>query len=113
MKRAWLLLACGMALAVAPRSAAGEKGTEVTLDGLKSRTPASWVAEKTSNRFRAYQFKVPMADGDKVDAQVVVYFFGAGSGGTAEDNLKRWKGMFQAAEGKTIDESSKVDKMKV
>jgi hypothetical protein len=118
MRRAWLLLGCCAALAWTQTSArAGQKeegkGTEVKIDGLKSRTPADWVAEKSSNRFRAFQFKVPHAEGDKNDAQVVVFFFGEGSGGSAEDNVKRWKGMFEAPEGKTIEDVSKVEKMKV
>jgi hypothetical protein len=118
MRRGWLLLALGAALTWTPTgTAAGQKEegkpTEVTLDGLKSLTPATWVPEKTSNRFRAFQFKVPRTDSDKADAQVVVFFFGEGSGGTAEENVKRWKAMFEAPEGKTLDESAKVEKMKV
>src|SRR5688500_318081 len=80
---------------------AGGKNT-VTLDGFKSEAPSSWKAQEPSNKFRAYQFSVAKASGDKEDAELVIFYFGAGSGGGVEDNLKRWKGMFQPAEGKTI-----------
>ena len=89
------------------------KGEEVTLDGLKSKLPSAWKMEKPGNKFRAYQFLVPKADGDKKDAELVIFYFGEGSGGNVEDNLKRWKSQFQAPEGKTIDDVSSVKKMKV
>jgi len=115
MRRAWWLVLVSLgALACVASSRAGEgKGTEVTLDGLKSRTPAGWKMQAPSNKLRAYQFLVPRADGDKEDAELVIFYFGAGSGGTAEDNIKRWKGMFQPPEGKKIDDVSKVEKFKV
>jgi hypothetical protein len=99
--------------ALAGPTRAGEEGAVVNLDGLKSKAPAGWQREKSSNRFRVYQFRVPKADGDKADAQLVVFHFGEGAGGTAADNVKRWKGMFEPPDGKTIDEASKVEEMKV
>lgn len=108
------LLGCGAILFLVRLSHGGDdKGVEVTLDNLKSRAPASWKAQKPSNKFRAYQFAVPMAEGDKKDAELVIFYFGPGSGGTVTDNIKRWKGQFQAPEGKDIDDVSKVEKKKV
>jgi hypothetical protein len=109
-----VLLALG-AFAFAVRGA-DDKGTVVELDGLKSKAPADWKPQEISEqarRFRAYQFLIPKADGDAHDAELVVFYFGQGSGGSAADNVKRWKGMFQPPEGKTIDDVSKVEKMKV
>src|SRR5262245_59106621 len=54
------------------------KGEEITLDGLKSRAPSAWKMEKPGNKFRAYQFRVPKADGDKEDAELVIFYFGGG-----------------------------------
>jgi hypothetical protein len=100
------------ALVIASSAAlAGDK--TVTLDGLKSDVPASWKMQEPSNKFRAYQFAVPKAAGDKEDAELVIFYFGAGSGGSVNDNIKRWKGMFQPPEGKSIDDVSKVEKFKV
>ena len=85
----------------------------VTLDGLKSDAPKSWKIQEPSNKFRAFQFALPKAEGDKEDAELVIFYFGEGGGGGVADNLKRWKGMFQAPEGKSIDDVSKVEKLKI
>src|SRR5437870_4144460 len=81
-------------------------GETVDLGGVTSKTPAGWKSQKPSNKFRVYQFAVPKADGDKEDAELVVFFFGIGSGGGTDDNLNRWKGQFLPPEGKTIEEAS-------
>jgi hypothetical protein len=114
MKRAWWLMLTSVALAAYAVSAgsAGE-GKVVDLDGLKSRAPANWKSEKPANKFRAYQFVVPRADGDKEDAELVIFYFDKGGGGGVDENIRRWKGFFQPPEGKTLDEVSKVEKFKV
>jgi len=90
-------------------------GALVTLDGLKSQTPASWKKEEPKDKagFRKYQFKLPKADGDPEDAELVISYFEKGGGGPVDDNIKRWKGFFRAPEGKTIEDVSKVEKFKV
>jgi hypothetical protein len=116
MKRAGWLMTVGCAVlgfgagGMALRGA-DAKGTVVDLDGLKSRTPANWVAQKPDNKLRVAQFRVPHVDNDKQDAEVVIFHFG-GQGGGIEANLSRWKGMFFPPRGKTIEEVSKVEKMK-
>jgi hypothetical protein len=92
----------------------GDKGgSEVTLDGLTSRTPAAWKKGTPASKMRSYQFTLPRADGDPEDAELVIFFFGKGGGGGAEENIKRWKGFFRAPDGKTLDDVSKVTKFKV
>src|SRR5262249_60578428 len=59
------------------------------------------------------QFALPHAEGDGRDAELVVFYYGTASGGGADENIKRWKGQFQPAEGKKIDDVSKVEKFKV
>jgi hypothetical protein len=88
-------------------------GEAVELGGLKSKTPESWKKQTPSNKLRTCQFAVPKAEGDKEDAELVVFFFGKGGGGSNEDNIKRWKGQFVAPEGKTMDEATKIEKFKV
>ena len=88
-------------------------GETVDLGGLRSSTPKNWKRQNPSNKLRKYQFSVPKVDGDKEDAELVVFFFGKGGGGEIEDNIKRWKTQFIAPEGKTIDEVSKVEKYKL
>jgi len=115
MKRIWagLFLGIGVLALVGPARAGGE---DVTLDGLKSKAPASWQKEKIPaklGKLRIAQFRLPKADRDPEDAELVIFFFGRGSGGGAEDNIKRWQGMFDPPKGKSIEDVSKVEKMKV
>jgi hypothetical protein len=128
MKRAacWLVLGCGIAVwgfgcAGSDAREDGKKdakndkskGTVVTIDGLKSTTPGEWVEEKPTSKMRHKQFRLPAVGDDKDNAELVIYFFGAGSGGSAEDNIKRWKGQFVPPEGKKIDDVAKTKTFKV
>lgn len=119
MRRSWWLVSTLglLAWAMAPaRADDSKKGTVVTLGALKSTAPADWKAEsipEQSQKFRKYQFRIPKVQGDAHDAELIVYFFGQGGGGSVEDNIRRWKGMFLPPEGKTIDDVAKVTKMKV
>jgi hypothetical protein len=115
----WLaLLSLGTLATTSPRSVAEDaqssgKGTVITLDGLQSRTPADWVAEPTGSRMRAYQFRMPRVEGDSSDAELIIFFFGPGGGGSAKQNVERWKGMFVPPDGKSIDDVTKIEEFKV
>jgi hypothetical protein len=90
-----------------------DKGKLVELGGMKSLTPAEWKEEKPGSSLRTLQFRVPHAENDPSDAELVVFYFGKGGGGSADDNIKRWKAKFVAPKGKTSDEMTKIDKFKV
>jgi hypothetical protein len=81
------------------------------LGGLKSPAPADWKAEKPSNNMRLAQYKVPSGEKGVDDGQLVVSFFGAGSGGGVDENLKRWKSEFET--GAKDAKEGKVDTFKV
>ena len=85
------------------------KGTEVDLGGLHSRAPASWKEEEPANRMRYVQFRLPKVKDDPRDAEVVIFNLG----GSAKDNVARWKTQFVPPEGKTLDDVAKVTEMKV
>jgi hypothetical protein len=111
---AWLGMA--MAWSLVPFLANADdtkKGPVVTIDGLRSPAPADWKEQGTTSQMRAYQFKIPAAKGDERDAELVIFFFGPGGGGSVADNLKRWKGFFIPPEDKKIDDVAKVEKLKV
>jgi hypothetical protein len=86
------------------------KGDVVELDGLKATVPADWKKEKPKSSFRYAQFRVPRAEGDEEDAELVIF---KGLGGTVKANVDRWKGQFIPPEGKTINDVSTLQKMKV
>jgi hypothetical protein len=93
-----------------------KKGTQVTIDGLTSTAPADWKEEEPSEiakKFRFKQFRLPKVEGDKGDAEVVIFFFGPGGGGSIQENIKRWQGMFIPPKGKKIKDITKIAKMKV
>jgi hypothetical protein len=108
--RRFLLLA-GLALAALTTTAqAEEKGASVDLDGMSSKTPASWVKETPSNRMRYAQFKLPKVKDDKEDAELIIF---KGLGGSAKANIDRWKKQFVPPTGKKIDDVSKVTEIKI
>ncbi|HEV2199594.1 MAG TPA: hypothetical protein VGR73_07225 [Bryobacteraceae bacterium] len=92
MKTQLAPLCCAAALLMNAESVAGIKWT----------APAGWKTEG-SRPMRAATYAVPAAPGDSESAECVVYFFGAGSGGTVEANIERWKGQILNASGKVAD----------
>jgi len=75
------VLAC--AIGVRAESAAGVKWTP----------PAGWTAQGP-RPMRAATYVIQPEFGEKSGGECGVYFFGAGQGGSVEDNLARWKGQF-------------------
>jgi len=80
--RSFTLLLCLPALLLAESAA-----------GLKWSTPTGWKNEG-SRPMRAATYALPNATGDAGNAECVVYFFGAGQGGSIEANIDRWKNQF-------------------
>jgi hypothetical protein len=71
-----------------------------TLPGIALAVPSEWEKGKPTNSMRVAQWVLPGPGGD---AELVVFRFPGGGGGL-EANVSRWKGQFQAPEGKTIDD---------
>ena len=101
-------LSAFLAVAVVSSNALAE---EVEIAGMKSTTPKEWKQEEPSSNMRLTQFKLPKAEGDKEDAELIIFFFKGGSG-SADDNLKRQLAKFKPGEGKDKVEA-KVEKIKV
>jgi hypothetical protein len=90
--------------------AAADKGAVVDLDGLKSAAPSGWKEESPSNQMRLAQFKLPKANGDSHDAELIIF---KNAGGSVRDNVTRWKGMFTPPDGKSVDDVAKVAEIKI
>src|SRR5262245_9174308 len=90
-----VVLGTALVLAEPPKSPPAKpepaRGVEVTLDGLKSATPVTWKTEKPANLLRAYQFKLPHADGEKDDGKLFVL---TTVHGTPQENIARLKELF-------------------
>lgn len=92
----------------------GTGGPVVELGGLKSAAPATWKESPATSPMRLKQFTVPGKGGEKGgDGELVIFFFGQGQGGSVEDNLARWKKQFEPPAGKTVDQISKTEKLKL
>ena len=110
MKHTAVLALTGLVL-LAAAARADDKGTATTIDGLKSTAPATWKAKEAAGS-RVYYFILPKEKGDKFDGELIVSYFD-GKGGTVADNVKRWKTMITPPEGKTIEDVSKTEELKV
>ena len=104
MRRALFVL-----LMFAPPAPAQDKGTTVKVGALSATAPADWKSEKTANRLRSHQFKLPAAP-DHAAAEVIV---SPESSADVEKNFPRWKATFVPPEGKVADDLGKASKWDV
>ncbi len=81
-----------------------------TVGGLRWTPPAGWKSEGSAP-MRAATYPVAPAAGDHEHAECVVYYFGAGQGGSVQANLARWNGQFTRADGKPA--TAKIQKRTV
>lgn len=87
----------------------GQTGGAVMIDNLQSKAPAEWKEEPVTSNLRYKQFRLPKVKGDPDDAVLLLFKLG----GSADDNVKRWKGMFAPPPGAKSDEAAKVSQIKV
>ncbi|MCG3128713.1 MAG: hypothetical protein CHACPFDD_03604 [Phycisphaerae bacterium] len=69
---------------------------------LKFDPPAEWRSVPPPSAMRKAQYVLPRVEGDELDGELIVYYFGPGEGGGVRDNLERWKGMFHGPDGKRV-----------
>jgi hypothetical protein len=77
----------------------------VELLGMASEVPSGWVASEPSSSMRLAQFQVPAAGGGDTgdDAEMVVYYFGPGQGGSVEANVERWVSQFSRPDAEPVE----------
>ncbi len=81
---------------------------------LRLKAPEGWVSERPTSGMRVSQYQLPAAEGDAEAASLVVYYFGAGQGGSVDANLQRWIGQMQTSSAeKAKTETMTVNGMKV
>lgn len=66
--------------------------------GVYSSVPGDWEVLTPSGNMRAAQMKLPGPG----FAEVVVYYFGPGVGGSVEANIARWQGQFLSPNGDPV-----------
>jgi len=80
---------------------------------LKFKAPDGWTTEKASSSMRIAQYKLPKAEGDKEDGSLVLYYFGASQGGTAQANIDRWIGQMHQADGSDSKSKAKTENLTI
>jgi len=80
---------------------------------LTYQAPSGWVSETPTSSMRVAQYQLPRAEGDPEDASLVVYYFGAGQGGSVEANLVRWTNRMEQPDGRPSSEKATTEKMTV
>lgn len=71
----------------------------LALAGLTYAAPPAWHARPPASSMRVAEFVLPKAQGDAEDAELILYYFGAGGGGSAEANIDRWIGQVEQPDG--------------
>lgn len=72
--------------------------------GLKFSAPSGWVSEPPKSAMRKAQYRLPRAQGDPEDAELVVFYF-QGSGGGVQANIDRWIDQFTKADGSPVQDA--------
>ena len=87
--------------------------TQSASGDLRFKAPDGWTTEQASSSMRVAQYKLPKAEGDKEDALLVLYYFGATQGGTAQANIDRWISQMQQPDGSSSKDKAKTESMSV
>jgi hypothetical protein len=95
-----LLVAGGQALHAARDADVSLYGPAFQVGGLKFTVPSRWQSEPVENPSRAGQWRLAPPHGQEGESgEAVVFYFGAGIGGTAKENIEAWIGTMFNAEG--------------
>jgi hypothetical protein len=106
--------ACGGKAAPASLSSQASAAQSPNSAGeLRYLAPEGWVKEQPSSAMRAAQFKLPKTEGDKEDASLVVYYFGAAQGGSIQANIDRWIAQMQQPDGSDAKDKAKTESMTI
>ncbi|MGH7451851.1 MAG: hypothetical protein ACRENG_10925 [bacterium] len=104
------LLKTGFAILLLPAFLACQKKPTQTVDlgAVTLATDAAWQAVAPSSQMRKAQFTLPRVAEDGQDAELIVFYFGAGQGGSVEANLDRWYGQFAQPDSSSSAEKAKT-----
>jgi hypothetical protein len=91
-----------VALLLVSATARAADPVAVRLLDLESVVGASWEPEPPTSTMRLLQYRVAGAGGAG-SATFVVYYFGAGQGGSNAANIERWQSQFTTADGGPVE----------
>jgi hypothetical protein len=108
MRRLKEILGMSFCLAALACQSSSPQTQPLDLGVVTLQAEAQWRASTPNSTMRKAQFTLPRAAGDAEDAELVVFYFGAGQGGSVEANLERWYNQFAQP-----DSSNTADKAQV
>ncbi len=79
----------------------------VFASSLTFKAPSEWIEESPVSHMRQAQYRLPHAQGDLEDAELVVFYF-QGQGGSVEANIERWVGQFKKSDGSAASDLTKI-----
>jgi hypothetical protein len=100
------VLLAGVLSAVTAVTAHAQK-TATFLD-YTTQIPTTWTSRPPASSMRLAEYTTPAPAGTG-GAEVIVYFFGKGQGGSPDANLARWKGQFSNPGGGPVQEKVSKD----
>ncbi|HUU84015.1 MAG TPA: hypothetical protein VM243_10980 [Phycisphaerae bacterium] len=71
---------------------AGEIDGSLTAAGIKFDLPDGWAAQSPASKMRLAQYELP---GEAGPAELAVFCFGVGQGGSVQANISRWLAQFR------------------
>jgi len=71
-----------------------------TAGGVSWTAPAGWTLQP-ARPMRVATYAIAAVAPDTEGAELAIFFFGAGQGGSADDNIKRWAGQFEGKPPRT------------
>lgn len=94
-----------------PLTKPGKNGaTRLFLLDWETDVPGAWKEQTPSSSMRLAQYQIPGANSGE-EGELVVFFFGEGTGGPVEANISRWQTQFSGPDGKEV--TPKVEKFAV
>jgi hypothetical protein len=88
-------------LAAAGIASGANRSVSLGSVGYAVQVPDTWVQQPPENTMRLAQFQVRGPKGQE-PANVVVFYFGKGGGGSVEANVQRWESQFTGPDGKPV-----------
>lgn len=82
-----------------------DQGKSVT---VTFKAPDGWVSSPPTSSMRVAQYRLPRAEGDAEDAELIIFYFGQGQGGSTQANLERWMGQMKQPDGRPSGEVAKT-----
>jgi hypothetical protein len=82
---------------------------KLSLERLVFSLPQGWQQKEATSGFVLAEFRLPKADGDKVDGRLTVSV----AGGTIEANIDRWRDQFGGNPAKVSEEHKEIDGLNI